>query len=50
MIDWSNATSVAVSGIVSVFLALGILQMTVSFSGYVIYQAQKKKLTEKEKT
>lgn len=49
MIDWSKAISVAVSGIVSVFLALGILQIAVTVSGYVISQSQKRQ-KEKAKT
>lgn len=42
LIEWSKAISVAISGIVSVFLALGILQIAVTVSGYVISQAQKR--------
>jgi hypothetical protein len=48
LIDWSNAASVAVSGIVSVFLALGILQMSVIATGYVVSQVNKKQ-SEKAK-
>lgn len=43
MIDFASAGSVAVSGIVSVFLALGILQITVGITGKVISQLEKKK-------
>ncbi|SHJ39570.1 OadG family transporter subunit [Desulfofundulus thermosubterraneus] len=43
MIDWTNAVVVAISGIVSVFLALGILSAVVSFSGWLFaYSARKK--------
>ncbi|GBF35264.1 hypothetical protein DCCM_4387 [Desulfocucumis palustris] len=43
MVEWSKALSVATSGIVSVFLALGILQITITISGYSFSQAQKRK-------
>lgn len=40
--DWEKAFTVAVTGVVSVFLALGILNVAVSLSGYFFQQAAKK--------
>lgn len=45
-VDWEKAFTVAVTGVISVFLALGILNVVVSFSGYLFQQAAKKQ-TEK---
>ena len=46
--DWDKASVVAITGIISVFLALGILNATVSLSGYLFGLAAKKQ-TEKQK-
>ncbi|MFZ5645286.1 MAG: hypothetical protein ACOY46_17070 [Bacillota bacterium] len=40
--DWDKALVVAITGIISVFLALGILNAAVSFSGYLFKLAAKK--------
>ncbi|MHB8157096.1 MAG: hypothetical protein ACYDEQ_06845 [Desulfocucumaceae bacterium] len=40
--DWERAAVVAFTGILSVFLALGILNAAVSFSGYLFKLAAKK--------
>ncbi len=45
MIDWTNALVVAVSGIVSVFLALGILSAAVGVSGWLFACSASKKAT-----
>jgi Na+-transporting methylmalonyl-CoA/oxaloacetate decarboxylase gamma subunit len=48
MVDWDAAVSVALSGIVSVFAVLAVLQVTVQVAGTIINsQAQKEK--EKQK-
>ncbi len=41
--DWEKALIVAATGIVSVFLALGILNLAVSFSGYLFRLAEKRR-------
>lgn len=45
--DWTKALMVTVTGVISVFLALGILNLTVSLAGYLFRQAAKK---QSEKT
>ncbi|MFZ5632190.1 MAG: OadG family protein [Bacillota bacterium] len=40
--DWEKAFTVAITGIISVFLALGILNLAVSFSGYLFKLAAKR--------
>lgn len=48
MVDWDAAARVALSGIVSVFAVLAVLQVTVQVAGAIINsQAQKQK--EKQK-
>lgn len=42
MIDWSAVLSVAVSGIISVFLALGLLQVALIISGAIIKRLEDK--------
>ena len=42
MIDWSDVLSVAVSGVVSVFLALGLLQVALIISGIIIRKLEDK--------
>lgn len=44
MIDWTSALVVAISGIVSVFLALGILSAAVSFCGWLFATSARKKV------
>ncbi|HBV97306.1 MAG TPA: hypothetical protein DEF36_09695 [Desulfotomaculum sp.] len=46
--DWDKASVVAITGILSVFLALGILSAAVSLSGYLFNLAAKKQ-AEKQK-
>ncbi|MFZ5597797.1 MAG: hypothetical protein ACOY31_12390 [Bacillota bacterium] len=47
--DWDKAVVVATTGVISVFLALGILNAAVSFSGYLFKLAAKKE-AEKQKS
>ncbi|AGL03835.1 OadG family transporter subunit [Desulfoscipio gibsoniae] len=47
MVDWGAATSVALSGIVSVFAVLIVLQIGVQITGKVI-DSQAKKQTQKQ--
>jgi len=42
MLDWTKALTVAVTGIVSVFLALGILNLAVSLTGYLFRQGERR--------
>ena len=44
--DWDKASVVAITGIISVFLALGILNAAVSLSGYLFKMAAKKQAQE----
>ncbi|MBE3587027.1 MAG: OadG family protein [Thermoanaerobacteraceae bacterium] len=46
MVDWYQALSVAITGIVSVFLALGILSAVVWLAGYLFARAE---LRQKQK-
>ena len=39
--DWTKVFGVAATGIISVFLALGVLNLAVSFTGYLFKQASK---------
>ncbi len=39
--DWMKIFGVAATGIISVFLALGILNLAVSFTGYLFKKAAK---------
>jgi len=43
-VDWGKSLVVAYTGIVSVFLALGILSLAVSISGYFFKQIEKSKM------
>jgi Na+-transporting methylmalonyl-CoA/oxaloacetate decarboxylase gamma subunit len=43
-VDWSKAVVVACTGIVSVFLALGILNVAVSAAGYIFRQFEKRQM------
>jgi len=49
MVDWGNATSVALSGIISVFAVLAVLQIAVTVSGKVI-EGMAKGQAEKQKS
>ncbi|MDD3654173.1 MAG: hypothetical protein PHO01_08335 [Desulfotomaculaceae bacterium] len=42
-VDWGRALLVALTGIVSVFLGLGILDIAVTISGYIFGQSEKRK-------
>lgn len=46
MIDWSAVLSVSVSGIISVFLALGLLQGALSISSIIIRKLEDKSKRE----
>ncbi len=41
MVDWLNALTISVTGIVSVFLVLGILSMVVGLSGRYFIRKEK---------
>lgn len=43
MVDWGAASTVAVSGILSVFAVLIILQISVQTTGWVVASLDKKK-------
>ncbi|WP_347489376.1 OadG family transporter subunit [Desulfoscipio sp. XC116] len=47
MVDWGMATSVALSGIVSVFAVLAVLQIAVQVAGKII-DGQAKKQAQKQ--
>ncbi|TYO96555.1 OadG family transporter subunit [Desulfallas thermosapovorans] len=49
MVDWGMAASVAISGIVSVFAVLIMLQIGVQITGMVI-DSQAKKQSQKQNT
>lgn len=49
MVDWGSATSVAVSGIFSVFAVLVMLQISITVTGSVI-DGQAKRQAEKQKS
>lgn len=46
MVDWESAAVVALIGIISVFLVLGILSISVTISGNVIKSLDKRKTKE----
>lgn len=48
MIDWEFASIVAITGIVAVFLALGILNITVYLSGLYFIGRQKTETKKRE--
>ena len=48
MVDWGAATSVALTGIISVFAVLAVLQITVQVSGIII-NSQSQKRQQKQK-
>ena len=43
MVDWEAATTVALTGILSVFAVLAVLQITVQLSGSIINSQLRKK-------
>lgn len=44
--DWAKVFSVAFTGILSVFLGLGILSLAVGLTGYLFEQSAKRKAKE----
>ncbi|HBX23448.1 MAG TPA: hypothetical protein DEF34_07460 [Desulfotomaculum sp.] len=50
MVDWGAATTVAVSGILSVFAVLMILQISVQTTGWVVTSLDKKKQEKSKAT
>ncbi|MDD3654178.1 MAG: hypothetical protein PHO01_08360 [Desulfotomaculaceae bacterium] len=43
-VDWGKAVLVACTGLVSVFLGLGILNIAVGVSGYFFRQSEKRQM------
>jgi Na+-transporting methylmalonyl-CoA/oxaloacetate decarboxylase gamma subunit len=48
VVDWLNALTIAVTGIVSVFLVLGILSIVVSLSGRYFIRKEKEQPEQSE--
>jgi len=43
-VDWGKAVLVACTGVISVFLALGILSIALGASGYYFRQSEKRQM------
>ena len=50
MVDWTQAVTVAVTGVISVFLALAILQIAITISGRIIGWLQKRQTKKSNAT
>ncbi len=48
--EWTKAFSVAIIGVVSVFLALGVLSLAVGLSGYLFRRGAANRRAEKPET
>ncbi len=46
MTDWTSAVVVALTGIISVFLVLGLLNLAVTVTGIIFQRMEKTKLTK----
>ncbi|OPX90054.1 MAG: hypothetical protein A4E53_01269 [Pelotomaculum sp. PtaB.Bin104] len=49
-VDWTQAVLVALTGVISVFLALGILSLAVGVTGHLLGQSRKGQWGESGKT